>query len=1183
MTCGAREIPSDGWRLAKARSLVKILALAPGQSLLRDQLIDMLWPELAPDAGTNNLHQVLHVARRTLAELLPDAKPQAIIRLRRGVLSLDPPTPLWVDAAAFERRAAELATSNDPAAFYPVLDLYRGDLLPDDLYEEWAADRRTALRELYLDLLDRLAALHAERREATPAIDALRRLVAIEPDREEAHRALMELYALTGRRQQALRQYERAREILERELELEPEPETDALYAAILAGDFPAETWGAEAPPEPATAPRLEIVESIAEFLGRAGDFVGRGEELSKLQRALERVVANQGQIILIAGEPGIGKTRMSEEFLRYAGAQGVRTLWGRCYEGDGAPAYWPWVQIVRAYLEGRTTAEIRTVMGAGAADIARIAPELRERLPDLPEPPPLDPDGERFRLFDSMATFLKSAAARAPLALVIDDLHSADRSSLLLLEFLAREIATAGLLIVGTYRHVEIDRGHPLTRTLGQLARHDANERITLDGLTVGDIARYVLLVTGREAPEGLAEAIHDQTEGNPFFVREIVALLMEEERLSNPDDVRSWRLTIPHGIRETVALRTARLSDTAHRVLTTASVSGRDFELPIVARVAGLEELDTLDALEEALATGLILESPPTPGGFRFTHAITRETLYDEISHSRRRRMHLRTGEALEDLGGASEARFSELAHHFLIAAPLGVSDKAIEYLQAAGAQAMTAIAYGEAAEYFEQALGILEAQPDFDIYRQHELLLQVGQALRSAGDTHSALDAHEQAVATARLLDDPVLFAQTAIGTADTAFQLGDYEATYIPLLEEARERLDGRDDHLRVQILAALVRDIAASNVAIPDGAERIQQMVEEALSVAERAQSAEITMRARIARHYVLGDAVSNVERLRNTEEIIDLARELNDREQLLLCHAWRIFEFIEAGEIEAANRENDAYLEIAREVRKPRNIWAATFRQAMHALARGEFGRAEELATNALSIGQRAAPVQAFGAYVTQMAAIYREQDRASEILEHASRVAAQHPSLSHYAILLHALRTELGDCDAAIDELSRLAAEEFRAIPRNLIWLPNIVMLSVAAVNIGAPDMIRLLYELLEPYQGRIVSGGGNVVIYGGTSYYLGLLATANADWPAAVKHLEYAREQHARVGLRPYTAHAEVALARALLMQDEARDHQRASELLRAAQGEAEALGMARLQRQIAMLRQFSAQPAT
>ena len=914
IACGADEIPDDGWRLAKARSLVKIVALAPSQSIHREQLVDLLWPELDPDAGSNNLHQALHVARRTLGALFPETKPNRILRLQRGVLSLEPPAPLWIDAESFEREARELQSIDDPASFYPTLDIYRGDLLPDDLYEDWAAEHRIALHEQYLSLLDRLAALHRARYEATPAIDALRRVVAIEPDREEAHRGLMELYALTGRRQQAIRQYERAREILERELELEPEPETDDLYDAILSGAFPAETWEIEAA-EPQPVSRPEITESIADFLGRAGDFVGRSEELGILQNALERVIGDEGEIILVAGEAGIGKTRMSEEFLRYASAQGVRTLWGRCYEGDGAPAYWPWVQVVRSYMEGRSTAELRTVMGPGAADIARIAPELRERLPDLEEPPPLDPDGERFRLFDSMTTFLKNAAERAPLALIIDDLHSADRSSLLLLEFLAREVAETGLLIVGTYRHVEVDRGHPLTRTLGQLARHEANERITLEGLSVADIDRYIELVTGRATPEGLAAAIHEQTEGNPFFVREIVALLIEEERLNHPEDVRSWRLTIPHGIRETIALRTARLTDTAHRVLTTASVSGRDFELPIVAQVADLDELDTLDALEEALGTGLIVESPPTPGGFRFTHAITRQTLYDDLSQARRLRMHLRTGEAIEKLTRDDiEAQIPELAHHYYIAASLDPEIRAVEYLKRAGRQALAQIAYSEAARYLGQALEVVEQRSPDDTDTRCRLLLDRGEALMSAGDSQEALDTYLEATELARSEGIQRTFARAAIGVSDAAFQVGEVEGRYITVLEEAIDAVRQDSSLLQIQALEAYIRDLARVFSNVPNGVERAHRLSDEALAVAQQVGSPEAMLTAVAARQHTLWDLSPSDERLQNSAEILRLAGQLKDQRRQLLGHAWRVFDFVLLGDIKSAEREDQSYI-----------------------------------------------------------------------------------------------------------------------------------------------------------------------------------------------------------------------------------------------------------------------------
>ena len=1164
VTCGAREIPGDGWRLAKARSLVKILALAPGQSLLRDQLIELLWPELDPEAGANNLHQVLHVARRTLAGLVPGTKPNAIIRLRRGVLSLDPPTPLWVDVAAFERRAAELASSGDPADFYPALDLYRGDLLPDDLYEEWAADRRTALRELYLDLLDRLAVLHAERREATPAIDALRRLVAIEPDREEAHRALMELYALTGRRQQALRQFERVREILERELEIEPEPETDELYAAILSGDYPTETWETEVPPDPVAAPRPEITESIAEFLGRAGDFVGRGEELGKLQRALERVVGGRGQIILIAGEPGIGKTRMSEEFLRYAGAQGVRTLWGRCYEGDGAPAYWPWVQIVRAYLDGRATAELRTVMGAGAADIARIAPELRERLPDLPEPPPLDPDGERFRLFDSMATFLKRAAARAPLALIIDDLHSADRSSLLLLEFLAREIPTTGLLIVGTYRHVEVDRGHPLTRTLGQLARHDANERITLDGLSVADIERYILLVTGQAVPAGLAAAVHDQTEGNPFFVREIVALLMEEERLSNPEDVRSWRLTIPHGIRETIALRTARLSDTAHRVLTTASVSGRDFELSIVARVAGLDELDTLDALEEALATGLVVESPPTPGGFRFTHAIAREILYDELSHSRRLRMHLLTGEAIQAIAADQiNEHLSDVAYHFAAAAPVGAATRAIEYLQLAAAQAASRVAYAEACDYLRRAVDIHLEHFAPDDEGAAELLLRLGDALTRAGESVEAHNAYARAAEIARRLGDSRRLARAAIGTFDAGYYSAYWYSPFINLLEESLSQLQEEDLDLKVPILSRLATALQNS----PESNERMRQISVEAVELAIRRDDPEELPFALYARLLAHWSPENDASVFRDATELLEAAQRISDTRMTLIGHAWRIHYFLESGALAEADQEINRYGSLAIASRQPQYLWADQLRRTMRLIAQGSFEEAEVSAIETRSRGQRSWPGPADANFFQQFFVIRREQDRLVELGSDIQGLIAEYPHDPLWRCIQALIHLETGDMQSARGLFNELRRSRFDDIPRDWFWLANLAILSEICAELGASAEAESLYRLLRPFDGRLICPGTDAVCLGPVSYYLGLLARTMSNAACATRYFEACAAQSASLGFWPWLGYAR--LRHAEVIARESVSNPEAVRLLECAADIAERCGMPRLRR--------------
>jgi eukaryotic-like serine/threonine-protein kinase len=267
--------------------------------------------------------------------------------------------------------------------------------------------------------------------------------------------------------------------------------------------------------------------------------FVGRVGELAELAADLDAVVAGRGGVVLLAGEPGIGKTRLAEELAARAAARGALVLWGRCWEGEGAPAFWPWVQVVRAYVQAQAgdPSELRRDLGAGAADIAQLVPAVRERLPDLPAPPPLEPEAARFRLFDSLAGFLRTAAARRPLLLVLDDLHWVDVPSLALLRFVGRELEGAGPLVVGSYRHTEVDQGHPLLAAVADLTRGQ-HRRLLLGGLDQRDVASFVALVAGVEPSAELAAAVYRQTDGNPFFVTEVVRLLA-----SHFPRINGWR----------------------------------------------------------------------------------------------------------------------------------------------------------------------------------------------------------------------------------------------------------------------------------------------------------------------------------------------------------------------------------------------------------------------------------------------------------------------------------------------------------------------------------------------------------------------------------------------------------------------------------------------------------------
>ncbi|MCH8818468.1 MAG: protein kinase, partial [Chloroflexi bacterium] len=335
---------------------------------------------------------------------------------------------------------------------------------------------------------------------------------------------------------------------------------------------------------------RGETVEREANSLDSlaGGVFVGRHAEMGQLKAALEDVLGGRGRMVTLVGEPGIGKTRTSEELATYAGLRGAQILWGRCYEGGGAPPYWPWVQAIRSYVRGVDTERLRSQMGAGAADIAEIVSDVSTALPGLQPPPALESaEQERFRLFDSITSFLKTASQAQPLVIVLEDLHWADRPSLAFLEFITRELQSSRILLIGTYRDMEVNRRHPLSLTLGDLTRERLFERVLLRGLNRTDVERFIEVASGVAPPAALVDAVFTQTEGNPLFVTEIVRLLVQEGLLTTEATAGrdTWSVPIPEGIRDVIGRRLDRLSERCNETLSVGAVIGREF---------GLDELD-------------------------------------------------------------------------------------------------------------------------------------------------------------------------------------------------------------------------------------------------------------------------------------------------------------------------------------------------------------------------------------------------------------------------------------------------------------------------------------------------------------------------------------------------------------------------------------------------------------
>ena len=458
-----------------------------------------------------------------------------------------------------------------------------------------------------------------------------------------------------------------------------------------------------------------------AQALDRLSDgvFVGRQRELRELKTALEDALAGQGRLVTLVGDPGIGKSRIAQELASYAELQGALVLPGSCYEEQGAPPYWPWVQAISSYVRDRDPDQLRSEMGAGAADIAELVPDLKQRLPDLsPRPPLEDPDQARSQLFDSITSFLKSASQNQPLVLVLDDLHWADHPSLLLLQFVSRELSGAKLLLLGTYRDMELSRQHPLAETLRELTREQLLQRVLLLGLSEQNVGRLIEVVTGTVPPPRLVRAVYTQTEGNPLFVTEVVRLLAQEGGLTpeRSGDRDSWSIRMSEGVTEVIGRRLNRLSQQCQQTLIVAAFIGREFTLDQLNPLMADLTLDRLLAvMEEALAARILQELPDELDRYRFSHSLIQETLIQELPQTGRVLLHARIAEALEELYRPNtRAHAAELARHFAEAEDMLGSDRLSHYSLLAGEQALAAHGWEDALVHFRRALAAKEGQP-------------------------------------------------------------------------------------------------------------------------------------------------------------------------------------------------------------------------------------------------------------------------------------------------------------------------------------------------------------------------------------------------------------------------------------------------------------------------------------
>jgi serine/threonine protein kinase/tetratricopeptide (TPR) repeat protein len=523
--------------------------------------------------------------------------------------------------------------------------------------------------------------------------------------------------------------------------------------------------------------------------------FVGRENELKQLQSAFDSAISGHGSLMMVLGEPGIGKTALCEQLATYVTLRGGRTLVGHCYEeGSLSLPYLAFVEAMRSYVLDREADDLKKDLGSGATDVARIVSEIREKL-DIKPRTTENPEEDRYRLMQAVTSFLTHASAVKPMLVVLEDLHDADKGTLEMLTYISRNLSGARLLVVGTYRDVEVDRTHPLSAALAELRRVSTFGRVVLRGLNADEVRRMLESITQESVPWGLAEAVHRQTEGNPLFVQEVIRYLTEQKlliraggRLLATGDT-PIEMNIPEGLRDVIGKRLSHLSQACNRLLSIAAVIGREFALEAIKAVAGIDEASFVSTLKEAVQLA-VLEERLQMGSvrYRFTHAFFRQTLYEEMIAPERLKLHQQVARALEALYSKRlEEHAAEMAEHFSQSTDSSDLKKAVEYGAMAAKRAVDVYAYSEAVRLLDAAVRVQRVLDPDDKAKQCDLLLDLCDALLSVPDTKRIIEAealaayalaeatgnNRAAVRACKFALDAIVYEQVTIGIASPLF--------------------------------------------------------------------------------------------------------------------------------------------------------------------------------------------------------------------------------------------------------------------------------------------------------------------------------------------------------------------------------------------------------------------------
>jgi class 3 adenylate cyclase len=923
---------------------------------------------------------------------------------------------------------------------------------------------------------------------------------------------------------------------------------------------------------EPILASPIALPERLRE-LPPTG-YVGRVAERARLTEWWGEVRRGSLRLVLIGGEAGVGKTRLSTHLALQVHGEGATVLYGRCDEDLGVP-YQPWAHALDHFVTEAPRLILDRYVQQHGGDLARLVPALEGRVPALAAPRQSDPETERYLLYAAAAGILEAGGEQKPVLLILDDLHWADSPTLSLLRHVVRAGITVPVMVVGTYRDSDLSRDHPLTSLLADLHREQGVARMKLTGLDSEDLLALMEATAGHELGEdgiALAEEIARETAGNPFFAGELLRHLTESGAIEQ--DGGRWRLVgdiadlgLPQSVREVVGRRVERLGPDARTALSTAAVIGRDFDIDLLLGVLDVPEAALLDLLEEAVGASLLKESGGQAGRFTFTHALVEYTLYEDLGRTRRARLHRQVAEALElQCGEEPGERLGELASHWAAAVVSSDTAKALHSAQRAAEHALAQLAPDEAVRWYLQALELHTQTPAGKREERCELLVGLGEAQRQTGNPAFRDTLLEAAQLAQELGDTDRLCRAVLANNRGWASSYGGVDSERVRALEAAAGALP-QNDPRRARVLALL-----ACELQFAGQPERCRRVAEEAIEIARAAGDPVVLAHTIADAGWAIVVPHTLPERQLMMDELGELARGLDDPRLSFRTATRRMMVGLEHGDRAQAESSLATMRTLAATVPEPFIEYLQPLLEFGWALLQGDLTGSERWAIQAYEVGAAAGQPDAAAFLGAHIFHVRYFQGRAGELVERVMELAAGQDSLSGWRAGAGALALIQSGREDDARELA--LAEDFQSIPRDEAWSIVMLLWADACSRLRVVDRAEELHELLAPVSGQLAVSGAHV--YGSIDWALGaLVAATRGACREAEDHFAAAAEIDTRLGAPLLLARTHTRWARALITRGDPEDLSRAQSMLELARDAAERLGADGISQEIAECR--------